>query len=99
MRVAWFSPLPPVRSGIAAYAIAGLGLTILYLWPMRRDLIRIARLVGVHGPLVAAELRDEHPSARIETIRMGVAAALPDSNSLANIRSALGLPADAVVFA
>ena len=46
------------RRDFAEYAVAGLGGPIYYCWPMLRVVMRTARLVAVHNPRVAADLRD-----------------------------------------
>ena len=49
---------PEARRDFVEYAVAGLGGPIYYCWPMLRVVMRTARLVAVHNPRVAADLRD-----------------------------------------
>lgn len=90
---------PDSRPDFAEYAAAGLGGSIYYFWPMLRAIVRTARLVAVHSERLAAETRDEFPGAAVETIRMGVPAALSVPGDRAPVRRELGVPQDAVVFA
>lgn len=90
---------PDARRNVAEYAVAGMGGPIYYVWPMRRVVLRTARLVAVHNARVAAELRDEEPAAAIETIRMGVPPADAPDGARAAIRRALGVRDEAIVFA
>jgi glycosyltransferase involved in cell wall biosynthesis len=90
---------PEVRPEAAEYAIEGLGGDIQYLWPMLRAAIRTARLVAVHSPIVAADLRSEFPGAAIEAIRMGVPAHAVDAGTRSALRRALGVPETAILFA
>ncbi len=48
---------PEARRDVVEYAVAGLGGPIYYCWPMLRVVMRTARLVAVHNPRVAADLR------------------------------------------
>ncbi len=95
---------PDARREFAEYAIAGLGGPIYYCWPMLRAVVRTARLVAVHNPRVAADLRDEFPDLAVDTIHLGTPA--PVSGALAanhpargRVRAALGVPDAAMVFA
>ncbi len=90
---------PGAPRDAAEYAVAGLGGIVYYLWPMVRVVIETARIVAVHNGLVAADLRDEHPDARIETIRMGVPAPGGDAAARDAIRRAHAIPDDEIVFA
>jgi glycosyltransferase involved in cell wall biosynthesis len=80
------------------YAVAGLGGPIYYAWPMLRTVMRTARLIAVHNPRVAADLRDQYPDARVETIRLGTPAPAPRADARVRVRAALGIDDDAVVF-
>jgi glycosyltransferase involved in cell wall biosynthesis len=89
---------PDVRPEAADYAVEGLGGSVHYLWPMVRVVVRTARLVAVHSPIVAADLREEFPGAAIATIRMGVPAPAVEAGARAALRRALRLPDSAIVF-
>lgn len=90
---------PDGNADFTEYAVEGLGGSIYYFWSMLRVVMRSARMVAVHNPRVASDLRDEYSGTRIEAIRMGVPA-LPAANAARDAtRRALGLPADAVAFA
>src|SRR3954466_14553306 len=65
----WYDP-PDARRDFVEYAIAGLGGPIYYTWSMLRVVMRTARLVAVHNPRVAADLREEFPDVPIDAIRL-----------------------------
>jgi len=90
---------PAVDRAVTQFAIEGLGGPLYYLWPMVKVVMDTARMVAVHSPWVAADLRDAHPHARVETIRMGVSARAASHGARSEIRRQLGLPDEAVVFA
>src|SRR3954466_11785135 len=94
----WYNH-PDARRDFAEYAVAGLGGPIYYSWPMQRVVMRTARLVAVHNPRVAADLREAFPGAAVEAIRLGTS--VPPSGAAARdrVRDALGIPRDAMVFA
>ena len=89
---------PEARRDVAEYAVAGLGGPIYYFWAMLRVVIRSARLVAVHNPRVAADLREEFPGAPIDAIRLG-ASVTADPAARERVRTSLGVPRDAVLFA
>jgi glycosyltransferase involved in cell wall biosynthesis len=66
---------------------------------MLRVVMRTARLVAVHNPRVAADLRADYPGAAVESIRMGVPAIRQDVEAGRRVRHALQIPDDAVMFA
>ena len=88
----------PTAAAAAEYVIEGLQGTALYFWSMTRTVVDSARLVAVHNAYVAGELRDRHPAADIEVIRMGVPALPSAPDARLRIRRELGLPEDSVVF-
>jgi glycosyltransferase involved in cell wall biosynthesis len=95
---------PETQRDFAEYAVAGLGGPIYYCWPMLRVAIRTARLVAVHNPRVAADLRAEFPGAAVEAIHLGTApfgSAAPGADEAARERgrAVLGVPPEAVLFA
>ena len=89
---------PGAAAAAADYAIEGLGGSAFYLWPMVKAVVDSARLVAVHSALVAQELREQHPRARIETIHLGVSERTASPGARLAIRSELGIPDDSVVF-
>ena len=95
---------PEARRDFVEYAMAGLGGPIYYCWPMLRVVMRTARLVAVHNPRVAADLREECPDTAIEAIRLGTAPFSrgqlgADAAARRRVRATLGVPDDAVLFA
>ncbi len=63
---------PGANPDIAEFVVAGLQGAVYYMWPFLAAVVRRARLVAVHNPRLAQELRESFPDARIETLRMGV---------------------------
>jgi glycosyltransferase involved in cell wall biosynthesis len=95
---------PDARRDFVGYAVAGLGGPIYYCWPMLRVVMRTARLVAVHNPRVAGDLRGEFPDAAVEAIHLGTAplgSAAPGADAAArgHVRTMLGVPGEAVLFA
>jgi glycosyltransferase involved in cell wall biosynthesis len=90
---------PDARPEAAEYAVEGLGGSISYFWSMLRVVMRTARLVAVHNPRVADDLRTDYPGVAIEAIRMGVPAIAPDADTRRRVRQTLQIPDEAVVFA
>jgi glycosyltransferase involved in cell wall biosynthesis len=95
---------PDAVADFAEYAVTGLGGPIYYQWPMLRVVMRTARLIAVHNPRVAADLRDAHPEARVEAIRLGTPppawhrSPAGAAAGRAAARAALGIDAAAIVF-
>jgi glycosyltransferase involved in cell wall biosynthesis len=90
---------PAVDPAVTQYAIEGLGGPVYYLWPMIKVVMDTARVVAVHSPWVAADLRDAFPRTRVEHVRMGVPSLPARSNARAVIRRQLGIPDESIVFA
>lgn len=90
---------PAVDPAVTQFAIEGLGGPLYYLWPMVRVVMDTARLVAVHSPWVAADLRETYPHARVETIRMGVPPRPVANGARSEVRRRLSLPDESVVFA
>ncbi len=90
---------PDAARDVVEYAVEGLGGPIYYLWPMLRVVLQTARLVAVHNPRVAADLREEFPGATIDAIRLGTAPLAADTAARGRTRASLGVPDDAVLFA
>jgi glycosyltransferase involved in cell wall biosynthesis len=64
---------PDATPDIAEFVVAGLQGAVYYIWPLVAAVIRQAKLVAVHNPRLADDLRQAFPDAAIETLRMGVA--------------------------
>jgi glycosyltransferase involved in cell wall biosynthesis len=94
----WYNH-PEARRDFVEYAVAGLGGPIYHYWPMLRVLMRTARLVAVHNPRVAIDLRDQFPGAGVEVIRLGTAVPRADATGRERVRAAHGIPREAAVFA
>jgi len=89
---------PAAPPAAAEFAVEGLHGSPVYLWPMTRSVVESARLVAVHNDFIAEELRERHPHARIERIRLGTAdrTAAPDARD--QIRRRHDIPAGSIVF-
>ena len=91
---------PDAVRDFTEFAVEGLSGPIYSFWSMLRVVMVTARTVAVHNSRVAADLRLEYPSARIETLRMGVGASPSgSSDAAARIRGQLSIPDGATVFA
>jgi glycosyltransferase involved in cell wall biosynthesis len=94
---------PDVRRDFVEYAVAGLGGPIYYCWPMLRLVMRTARLVAVHNPRVAADLREEFPDSAVEAIHLGtpaIGSCVPGAAApgRGQVRASLGVADQAVLF-
>jgi len=93
---------PDAPPGVEEYAVEGLSGSIYYFWSMLPAVLRTARLVVVHNARVAADLREETPGLRVDTIRMGVPASLTrealTSDSREAVRRGLHIGDAATVF-
>ncbi len=92
---------PDANPDLAELAVAGFDSQLHYRWPMTRLLIEAARVVAVHSPVLAEQLRHEVPGARVESIRLGHGTLLSpaDEHALgARGRARYDIPADAIVF-
>jgi glycosyltransferase involved in cell wall biosynthesis len=95
---------PEAPRDFVEYAVAGLGGPVYYHWSMLRAVVRTARMIAVHNPRVAANLREEFPGTAIEPIHLGTAP-LASATTLAGeaarrrVRHALAVPEDAFLFA
>jgi glycosyltransferase involved in cell wall biosynthesis len=90
---------PDAPRDVAEYAIEGLGGPIYYFWSMVRVVMDSARMVAVHSPRVAADLRRDFPATAIDTIGLGTAPVWADAAARARVRKALRIPDEAVLFA
>ncbi len=93
---------PDAPPGVEEYAVEGLSGSIYYFWSMLPAVLRTARLVAVHNARVAADLREETPGLRVDTIRMGVPASLTrealTSDGRETVRRGLHIRDAATVF-
>jgi glycosyltransferase involved in cell wall biosynthesis len=98
---------PAANPDLAEIAIAGFDSTLYYEWPMARVLVETARLVAVHGEGARNELLQSlhHEttvgSDQIVSISLGGGDVLSADEATAarhRVRSALGLPQEAIVF-
>ena len=92
---------PDTPPDLAELAIRGFDSYRYYDWPMTRRVVEVSRLTAVHSAEAAAALRDAHPDAAIERIRLGHGEPLTPEARFergARARVALGLDADAVLF-
>jgi glycosyltransferase involved in cell wall biosynthesis len=90
---------PGAPPGAAEYVVQGLGGTIQYFYSMLRVVMETARLVAVHNPRVATDLRDAFPGVAIETIRLGKPPLDTTSALRAEVRAMLGVPDECLLFA
>ena len=90
---------PDARKDAVEYAVEGLGGPIAYFWPMRRLVVKTARLIAVHNERVANELRQENTDAAIDVIRMGVPALGASDDARRTVRASCGIEDTATVFA
>jgi glycosyltransferase involved in cell wall biosynthesis len=63
---------PGVPADAAELAIAGWLGALTYIWPMRRLVVDMARMVVVHNQWLADVICEEQPSARVRVVEMGV---------------------------
>src|SRR5262249_7647307 len=94
----WFDH-PDAARDVVEYAVEGLGGSIYYCWSMLPAVIRTARMVTVHNPRVAGELREAFPDAAVESVRLGTAPVDASDAGRAAMRAALGCSDDTIVFA
>jgi glycosyltransferase involved in cell wall biosynthesis len=91
---------PELHPDRAAIGAAGVGGPLYYFWPMVRTVALSARLLAVHNPVVAADLRARFGRA-VEIIALGVPDPLGTPQGAqatltrAHARVRLGVPADA----
>jgi glycosyltransferase involved in cell wall biosynthesis len=89
---------PKARPDMAEIGIAGLLGSLTYLWPMRRVVVESARAVVVHNEWLAAEIRDESPTARVEVVGMGVPDEPAPADARERMRARHGISPGAIVF-
>src|SRR5215207_7274565 len=61
---------PDLRRDFAELAVAGFDTHLLYAAPMTRLVVDASRAAAVHAPGLLSQLREQSPSATIETIRL-----------------------------
>lgn len=92
---------PDASPDLAELAVSGFDNHLYYSWPMTRLVIEASKVTAVHTPALAASLREAHPGARIESIRLAHGTAIaPDEVRAARsrVRIARGIAEDAIVF-
>ena len=92
---------PESSRDVAELAIAGFDSHLYYSWPMTRLVVRSSRLAAAHALLVTQRLRDESPSAAVETIRLGHGEPVPPeraAQAAARVRARHGIQNGAVLF-
>jgi glycosyltransferase involved in cell wall biosynthesis len=92
---------PDVSIDLAELAIAGLDNHLYYFSPMNRLVIEASRLTAVHTPPLARQLSDELPHVRVTAIRLAHGRLLSPAEidrARKRVRTAYGIPDDAVVF-
>jgi glycosyltransferase involved in cell wall biosynthesis len=89
---------PGTPPAAAEYAVEGLLGGPLYFWPMVKAVVDSARLVAVHNEFIAGELRERHPRARIERIRLGIPERVASPGARDEIRRHCDIPTDGIVF-
>jgi glycosyltransferase involved in cell wall biosynthesis len=62
---------PDAPPGVAELVIAALAGSMYYVYPMLRWVLRSSRLVAVHSPGLAHDLREAYPGVEVHTIRPG----------------------------
>jgi glycosyltransferase involved in cell wall biosynthesis len=90
-----------VSADAAELGIVGLDNYLYYNWPMRALVIDASRATAVHAPIFAKELRDRHPAAVIETIRLSQGEVISENrvrDARARIRARYGIPDNVVLF-
>ncbi|MBZ5560060.1 MAG: glycosyltransferase family 4 protein [Acidobacteriia bacterium] len=90
---------PDAPIEFAEYVVQGLGGTIYYFYSMLRVAMRTARLVAVHNPRVAGDLRDAFPGVAIEAIHLGTPALDTGPALRARVRATMGVPDGCTLFA
>jgi glycosyltransferase involved in cell wall biosynthesis len=86
---------------VAELAIAGFDNHLYYSWPMNRLVINASKITAVHTPALAAVLREEHPGAHIEEIRLAHGEPTTPERARegrSRIRARHGIEPDATVF-
>ena len=98
-RTEFTSNHPDVPPDAAELAIAGFAGAYESFWPMIRSVVEASRVVAVPTAAATRDLQARWPDASIVTITPGIQASAPsDADTRMARRSALNIPAEAVVF-
>jgi glycosyltransferase involved in cell wall biosynthesis len=92
---------PDVSPAAAELGIVGLDNYLYYNWPMRTLVLDSSRVTAVHAPILAQELKEEHPEAVVETIRLSQGEVIPEKRARearSRIRARYRLNDDVVLF-
>jgi glycosyltransferase involved in cell wall biosynthesis len=90
---------PHVAIDAAELAVHGFDGIYYYQWPMRRAIVRSARLVAAHARGAAARLQAEFPDRPVEYVALGEGRPTPVAPEACRaFRAAHRLPDEAVVF-
>lgn len=90
---------PGAAPDVAELGVEGLLGALTYLWPMRRAVIASARGVLVHNAWLAAQIREESPSAEVHVVEMGVPEITHSPEADIEIRRRHQVPPKAVLVA
>jgi glycosyltransferase involved in cell wall biosynthesis len=90
---------PDARPEFTEYVAQGLGGTIYYLYSMLRVPLQTARLVAVHNPRVAADLREAFPGVTVDAIHLGTPPLETSTALRARVRATMGVPDGCALFA
>jgi glycosyltransferase involved in cell wall biosynthesis len=90
---------PGAPPEFAEYVVQGLGGPIYYFYSMLRVPMRTARLVAVHNPRVAADLREAFPGVPVEAIHLGKPPIDANPALRARVRATMGVPDACTLFA
>lgn len=80
---------PGAPPEVADWVISGLGNAAAPIWPLTAALLRAARAVAVHFPVLAADLREDLPDVPVHVVRLGAPDLLEGQTPLA-----AGFPVD-----
>jgi glycosyltransferase involved in cell wall biosynthesis len=92
---------PDTPVDLAELAIAGFDSYIHYDHPMVRLVVERSLLTAVHAPVAAHVLREGHPGATVDRIRLGHGTLVPDTairHARRQVRERFGIPADGLLF-
>lgn len=90
---------PDAPPDFAEYVVQGMGGSIYYFYSMLRVPIETARLVAVHNPRVADDLRPAFPDASIEAIHLGKPPLDTSAALRRRVRATMGVADSCVLFA
>ena len=90
---------PDADPCVTELCVAGLLGTLIQLWPMRRVVLTSSRAVLVHNTRLAEELQEEDADVVVDVVEHGVPEQPAPAHTREQVRTGLGLPPDAVLFA